>query len=133
MAAEDGGEAYSKVESEIIAFLRSEQDAYYRGDVDAFLDHWHQGPETRRIVSGPEVGTRVHIGWEPLGPRFEEGMRQFPQNFDAAKLLRWENVQVVHSGDMAWVSYDQVLVRPTPGMHVGPFAHVTKIVRRFEG
>jgi DNA-binding CsgD family transcriptional regulator len=120
-------------EEEILAFLRSEQECFYRGDFDAFLDHWHHGPEVRRIISGPEVGTRIHTGWEDLLPKFVEGFRQFPQNFDARKLLRWDNIQVQVSGDMAWISYDLLMLRKVPGMQVPRFAHEIKIVQRFNG
>lgn len=124
---------YSDEDEEILAFLKSEQASYYRGDFEAFTAHWHHGPETRRIVSGPDVGTRVHIGWDDLFAKFKEGLRQFPQNFDAAKLLRWDNVQVQSCGDMAWVTYDQIVVRDTPNLHASPMSHETKIVQRFEG
>lgn len=123
----------SPEEQEILAFLRSEQESYYRGDFETFTAHWHHGPEVRRIVSGPQVGTRVHRGWQELAPRFKEGMRQYPQNFDARKLLRWENIQVQIAGDMAWISYDQVAVRHAPGMHVPPLSHEVKIVQRIDG
>ena len=120
-------------EKEILAFLRSEQESYYRGDFDAFIAHWHHGPETRRFLSGPKVGTRVHVGWDQLSKKFEEGFRQFPQDFDASELLRWDNVQIQRSGDMAWVTYDQVALRHVPRMHVAPMSHETKIVQRFDG
>lgn len=124
---------FSDEEEEVLAFLRSEQESYYRGDFDAFIDHWHHGPEVRRILSGPQVGTRVHTGWEQLLPGFVEGCRQFPQNFDARALLRWDNIQIQLSRDMAWVAYDQVALRHVPGMHVPPLAHEIKILQRFDG
>jgi DNA-binding CsgD family transcriptional regulator len=124
---------HTAVEAEILAFLRSEQDSYYRGDFDAFVDHWHHGPEVRRIVSGPQVGSRVHMGWDELRPSFKEGFRQFPQDFDAREVLRWDNIQIVVSGDLAWVSYDQIVLKPTEGLHAAPFAHENKIVQRFDG
>ncbi|CTQ56382.1 Bacterial regulatory proteins, luxR family [Roseibium album] len=124
--------ALSAEDEEIMRFLRSEQDAYYRGDFEAFIRHWHHGHEVRRILSGPQVGTRVHIGWEDLRAKFEEGFRQHPQNFDAAKILRWENVQIQKSGDMAWVTYDQIATEYHPGMHVSPLSHEVKIVQRID-
>lgn len=124
---------FSDEEEEILAFLLSERDSYYRGDFEVFAGHWHHGPEVRRILSGPQVGTRIHKGWDALLPGFEEGCRQFPQNFDARELLRWDNIQIQLSGDMAWVAYDQVALRQVPGMHVPPFAHEVKIVQRFDG
>ncbi|MCR9135879.1 MAG: LuxR C-terminal-related transcriptional regulator [Alphaproteobacteria bacterium] len=123
----------SAEEEEVQAFLRSEHESYYRGDFDTFISHWHHGPEVRRILSGPRVGTRIHSGWAELKPRFEEGFRQFPQNFDARESLRWDNIQVQVSGDMAWVTYDQVIVGHVPRIHAAPLSHETKIVQKFDG
>lgn len=125
--------SFSDEEEEVLAFLRSEQESYYRGDFDAFADHWHHGPEVRRILSGPQIGTRVHTGWDELLPGVKEGLRQHPQNLDARELLRWENIQIQMSKDMAWVTYDLVAVRHVPGMHVAPLSHEVKIVQRFAG
>jgi hypothetical protein len=93
---------YSDEEEEVLAFLRSEQECFYRGDFDAFAAHWHHGPEVRRMISGPRPGTRVHAGWEVLRPLFLEGLRQFPQNFDSRELLRWENIQAGMPGWRIW-------------------------------
>ena len=120
-------------DEEILEFLRSEQVAYYHGDFDEFIRHWHHGPEVRRILSGPQVGTRIPVGWDDLRAKFEEGFRQHPQNFDASKILRWENVQIQRSGDMAWVSYDQVANEYHPSMHVSPLSHEVKIVQKLDG
>ena len=120
-------------EEEILEFLRSEQDAYYQGDFEAFIEHWHHGPEVTRMISGPHVGTRVHRGWDQLLPRFKEGFRQYPQNFDNRAIIRNENVRVEIAGDMAWIRYDQVAVERPEGMHLPSFAHELKIVQRFDG
>lgn len=120
-------------EEDVLAVVQSETEAFYRGDIDAFLAHWHQGPQTHKILSGTQVGTRIHRGWDELLPRWLEGFRQMPQNFDARELLRTENVQVQVVGDLAWVVYDQVTVKPVPGMQVPPREHGVKIVQRFDG
>lgn len=125
--------SFTAEEEEILSFLRSEQQSYYRGDYEAFAAHWHHGPEVRRIVSGPQVGSRLHSGWSELEPRFLEGFRQFPQNFNARELLRWENIQIQLTKDMAWISYDQIAERYVPEMHVAPLSHEVKIVQRFDG
>ncbi len=119
--------------AEILAFLRSEQDSYYRGDFDAFITHWHHGPEVRRILSGPDVGTRIHIGWDELRGKFEEGFRQYPQNYVAREMLRWDNIQIQSSGEMAWITYDQIALKHDPGLHAPPMAHETKIIQKFGG
>ncbi len=123
----------SAEDEEIMEFLRSEQESYYRGDFDAFIRHWHHGPAVRRILSGPRAGTRVHVGWDDLRAKFEEGFRQHPQNYNARKILRWDNVQIQKSGDMAWVTYDQVATEHHPDMHVSPLSHEVKIIQKFEG
>ena len=124
---------FTQQQEEVLAFLRSEHASYYRGDFEAFIDHWHHGPEVRRILSGPHVGTRVCCGWDELLPRFKEGFLQFPQDYDVENVLRWDNIQIEATADMAWVSYDQIVIEQTDGLHAAPFAHETKIIQRFNG
>lgn len=123
----------SEDEKEILDFLRSEQDAYYRSDFDAFVKHWHQGPETTRILTGPLVGTRIHRGWDELGPAFKEGMARYPQDFDNRSIIENRNVHIQISGDMAWIRYDQIARNRPKGMQLPSFAHGLKIVQRFDG
>ncbi len=118
---------------EILEFLRSEQDAYYHGDFDAFIAHWHHGPQVVSMLAGAQVGTRIHRGWDQLLPRFKEGLNQYPQDFDNRAIIRNENVQVQISGDMAWVSYDQVAADRPDGMNLPTLSHGLKIVQRFDG
>ena len=125
--------SFSDEEEELLAFLRSEQESYYRGDFAAFAQHWHHGPEVRRMTSGPRVGTRIHVGWDEFRARFEEGFRQFPQDFDARKYLHWENIQILMSGDIAWITYDQIADQLPPGMHAEPLTHEIKITHRIDG
>lgn len=125
--------SFSVEEQEVLAFLRSEQDSYYRGDFEAFADHWHHGPQVRRMLSGPQIGTRINTGWDELLPRFQESFRQFPQNFNASKVLRWDNIQIQMSVDMAWVAYDQVSLENIEKMHGALLSHEVKIVQRFNG
>ena len=120
-------------EEEILEFLKSEQDAFYHGDFEAFKEHWHHGPEVVRMVSGPHVGTRIHRGWDALLPRFKEGFEHYPQNFNNREIIRNENVQVRISGDMAWISYDQVAAEKPDGMHLPKLSHGLKIVQRIGG
>lgn len=123
----------SNRDEEILAFLRAEQAAFYRGDLEAYCAHWHHGPEVRKTMSGPYTGTRIQIGWESLRPKLEESFRQAPQDFDAERLLRWDNIQIQSTPDMAWVYHDQILVGPAPGIRATPMSHCTKIVQRFDG
>ena len=118
---------------EILDFLRSEQDSYYRGDYDAFIAHWHHGPEVRRILSGPDTGTRIHIGWNDLCAKFKEGFRQYPQDYDAREMLRWDNIQVQSTGEMAWITYDQIMLKHAQSLHAAPMSHETKIIQKFDG
>jgi hypothetical protein len=122
---------HTDVEAEILAFLRSEQDSYYRGDFDALVDHWHHGP-VRPALFQAASRFPIHTGWDELLPRFKEGFRQFPQNFDArsAALGQYSDCRF---GDLAWVSYDQIVLKQAEGLHAAPFAHEIKIVQRFNG
>ena len=118
---------------EVIDFLSSEQEAFYRGDIESFLDHWHHGPETRKMLSGTHVGTRIHCGWDELLPRWHESFREFPQDFNSRELLHTDILQVQVVGDIAWVAYDQTMLEPVPGMQAPPVEHGVKIVQRING
>jgi hypothetical protein len=105
---------HTDVEAEILAFLRSEQDSYR---ATALVDHWHHGPKCAALFRRSR--SRIHTGWDELLPRFKEGFRQFPQNFDArsAALGQYSDCRF---GDLAWVSYDQIVLKQAEGLHAAP-------------
>jgi len=121
------------VERDILAVLRAECAAFYRSDFEELARHWVHGPEVRRVISGAYTGSRINRGWEELAARLKEGMRRYPQDFDASEWLRWENMQIEVGADMAWISYDQILVRNNEDFLSAPLQHETKILRLVSG
>ena len=86
-----------------------------------------------RIFAGPKVGVRKHQGWSQIGEGFRNSMHWAPQNYDAGEYLVRENTQILISGDIAWVYYDQVLAKNDPDFITEPLHHETKILHRIEG
>lgn len=50
------------------------------------------------------LGARVTEGWDAIGARLERQMQRFKQYHDMEERFRWEGVNIVVVGDMAWVS-----------------------------
>ena len=121
------------VEDEILAVLRAETAAFYRGDFDGLACHWVHGPEVQRTIAGRHSGTRFARGWEEFSRQVKEGMRVFPQDFRVEEWLRWDNLQIRARADMAWVTYDQVAIRPSDKILSSDFQHETKILYRVDG
>ena len=63
----------------------------------------------------------------------KEGMRVFPQDFRVEEWLRWDNLQISAGADMAWVTYDQVAIRPSDNILSSDLQHETKILHRIDG
>lgn len=123
----------SDVERDILAVLRAECAAFYRSDFEELARHWVHGPEVRRVISGAHTGSRINCGWDELSARLREGMRRYPQDFEAREWLRWENMQIEAGADMAWVTYDQVLVRTNDDFLSAPLQHESKVLRLVDG
>jgi DNA-binding CsgD family transcriptional regulator len=90
------------------------------------------GPEVQRTIAGAS-GTRFVRGWEQFSRQVKEGMRVFPQDFRVEEWLRWDNLQIRARADMAWVTYDQVAIRPSNHILSSDFQHETKILYRIDG
>ena len=121
------------VEDEILAVLRAETAAFYRGDFEGLARHWVHGPDVRRTIAGRHSGTRLARGWDEFSRQIKEGMRVFPQDFRVEEWLRWDNLQIRARADMAWVTYDQVAIRPSDRILSSDFQHETKILYRIDG
>lgn len=90
----------------ILAVIDAETNAYLQRDYDAWEACWHDGPEIRRIhahagtgvsiIEGPEIRTQMH--------------RMLSKNTEwlPPEAIRRENINLVVSPDMAWVTYDQI-------------------------
>ncbi len=126
----DGGEADK---AEIMAVLKAETAAWMRRDFPAQAQHWVHSPQTRLMTAFASLGTRVDEGWDAIGARLERQMARFTQHYDLAERLRWERVNIVVNGDMAWVSYDLIGSDTGDDFEMAGLAHELKIFQRIDG
>jgi DNA-binding CsgD family transcriptional regulator len=117
--------------SAIMAALRAETDAWLRRDFDALAGHWVHAPETRRMEAFGDLGTWVDEGWDAIGARLKLTMERFPQTYELESRIRWERVNILLGGNMAWVSYD--VVGFGPDFEMAGLTHELKIFHRIDG
>lgn len=92
--------------SAILAVITAETEAFLRRDYAAWEVCWHDGPEIRRIHG--HVGTGVTV---TEGPDIRVQMLRLLSDDGAwhpPAAIRRENMNVVVSDQMAWVSYEQI-------------------------
>ena len=117
----------------VLDLLRAEWAAFYAGDFDGVSRCWLPSSEVRRMASGPHVGTSIALGWDALSAQFREVLRRAPQDYVAEDWLRWDNLQIHVSGDMAWASFDQVALQHDGHILAGGLTHEIKILHRVAG
>ena len=120
-------------EEEIIDVITRESAAFFRGDFDEQASFWWQSPQARRIFSGANTGTKTTNGWAEISVGFQTAISQIGKSFDSSKFLDRQNQQVLISGDMAWVYYDQVLIANDPDFVTQELQHELKILHRIAG
>ncbi|MER8692096.1 nuclear transport factor 2 family protein [Mesorhizobium opportunistum] len=112
----------------ILAVIRRETEAWLQRDFEALASHWVQSPQTRRMEAFASLGIRVDEGWDAISARLRKIVERFPEKKPFAERVRWEKVNVIVSGDMAWVTYDQI------GTDTGDdLKRVLKIMHRTDG
>jgi len=97
---------YDDDKAAILAVIEAETNAYLRRDYDTWKRCWHDGPEIRRIHS--HAGTGVTL---VAGDEIRAQMRRILSNHSdwiPSEAIRRENINIVVSSEMAWVTYDQV-------------------------
>jgi DNA-binding CsgD family transcriptional regulator len=112
----------------ILAVIRRETEAWLQRDFEALASCWLQSPQTRRMEAFASLGVRVDVGWDVIAARIKKIVERFPEKHAFAERVRWENVNVVVDGNMAWVTYDQI------GTDTGgDLKRLLKIVHRIDG
>ncbi|MET1413167.1 LuxR C-terminal-related transcriptional regulator [Roseibium sp. HPY-6] len=89
----------------ILAVLEAETEAYLQRDYDAWQSCWHDGPQTRRIQTHVATGVTVATGDE-IKAQMKRILSE-PTKWRPPKSFERDNLNVVISPEMAWVSYDQ--------------------------
>ncbi len=115
----------------ILAVIDAETQAYLRRDYNSWQECWHDGPEIRRIhahvgtgvtvVAGSEIRTQMH--------------RLLTENNDwqVPDAIQRENINVVISAEMAWVSYDQTGDMSSIPKELAGHYHELKILHKIDG
>ncbi|MCY6382091.1 nuclear transport factor 2 family protein [Hoeflea prorocentri] len=115
----------------ILAVVDAETEAYLQRDYDAWEKCWHDGPEIRRIHS--HVGTGVTV---VAGPEIRTQMhRLLSENIEwqVPEAIRRENMNIVVSAEMAWVSYDQIGDMSSIPKEMAGHYHELKILHKIDG
>jgi DNA-binding CsgD family transcriptional regulator len=120
-------------EAAIMAVLKAETDAWLRRDFPAQAQHWVHSPQTRLMTAFASLGARVTEGWDAIGARLERQMQRFKQYHDMEERFRWEGVNIVVVGDMAWVSYDLIGSDTGDDFECTGTQHELKIFQRIDG
>ncbi|RUM25216.1 LuxR family transcriptional regulator [Rhizobium vallis] len=92
----------------IMAVIRAETEAWLQRDFEALASHWVQSPQTRRMEAFASLGVRVDEGWDPIAARIKKIVERFPEKYAFDGRVRWEKVNIVVDGNMAWMTFDQI-------------------------
>lgn len=115
----------------ILAVIEAETEAYLQRDFDVWEKCWHDGPEIRRIHS--HVGTGVTV---VAGAEIRTQMRHMlagDGEWEVPETLKRENMNIVLSPEMAWVSYDQTGDVTSLPKELSGIYHELKILHKVDG
>lgn len=91
----------------IIALIRAESSAYFHKDFEGVARAYLHEPYVTRWGWWSMGGIVVRQGWDIIGPRLLETLRQNPEPGSSAKTFVHENFNIRVGADMAWVTFDQ--------------------------
>lgn len=77
-------------------------------NLHAETHHWVQSPQTRRMEAFASLGVRVDEGWDVIAARLKKIVGRFPDKYAFAERVRWEKVNIVIDGNVAWMAFDQI-------------------------
>lgn len=86
--------------------VRTETEAYFNRNLEAWKTAWQHDPKIRRtFISGNGVSTTA--GWDSAQAEMERSFKQYP---DATPVqITTENSTLLTNGTLAWIDYDQQL------------------------
>ncbi|ESW80121.1 LuxR family transcriptional regulator [Mesorhizobium sp. LSJC280B00] len=92
----------------VVAVIRAETEAWLQRDFEALASHWVQSPQTRRMEAFASLGVRVDEGWDAIAARLKKIVERFPDKHAFEERVRWEKVNIVVDGNVAWMTFDQI-------------------------
>ncbi len=96
-------------ERAIMDAIKAECDAFYARDYERWASYWYQSGGTQRLATLGNGQIFCNRGWASVSGTVQRIMAEDPEpNLRDGDLMRRENVYVRVSGDMAWVSFDQL-------------------------
>lgn len=101
--------AQSPDEEGIKKLVRAETESYFGRNLEAWKQTWHQSAQVRRTFVS-KFGYATEVSWDTALAHVQAEFKQSPQK--QAVDITTSNYNVVQKGDMALVSYDQVLTGP---------------------
>ncbi|RYE09550.1 MAG: LuxR family transcriptional regulator [Hyphomicrobiales bacterium] len=92
----------------VVAVIRAETEAWLLRDFDLLSNYWLQSPQTRRMEAFASLGVRVDEGWDAIAARLRKIVERFPDQHAFEERVRWEKVNIVIEGNVAWMTFDQI-------------------------
>ncbi|MFK3779473.1 LuxR family transcriptional regulator [Agrobacterium sp. NPDC089420] len=92
----------------ILAVIHAETEAWLQRDFEGLRRHWLHSPQTRRMEYYASLGIRIDEGWDAIETRLKNIIERYPEKRAFTDNIRWERVNIVIAGTMAWVTYDQI-------------------------
>lgn len=120
------------VAAAIMAALWAETAAWQRRDLAALAEHWVHAPETRLMTTFAGFGTVIFEGWDAIHARYRALVERAPEPQAPISDPRWDNLTIVVSEKMAWVSYDLASIQDDDLLPKG-VQHELKIFQLVDG
>lgn len=115
----------------ILTVIDAETHAYLKRDYEVWASHWGDGPDIQRVNTHVGAGVTVVSGPQ-VRAQMQRIMTANPELREPTA-LRKENMNVVISDKMAWVTYDQIGdANSIPSEMAGRY-HQLKILHKVDG
>ena len=108
VAGDRGMDESGTEEAAVLEVIRAATKAWVQRDFETWASHWVQSPQTRRLEAWASLGVRVDEGWDAIAARFSAVMARFPEKLAFEGRVRFERLNVVVGGNIAWATYDQI-------------------------
>jgi DNA-binding CsgD family transcriptional regulator len=94
-------------EQAVMSVVAAEAAAFFRRDFVTYATCWSHAPDVRRMGWWTHGGVNNSWGWDEISRLVRKSMDDFPIADPSSDEIRFENVVVRISGDMAYATFDQ--------------------------